>query len=726
MMTGKHDLGSSDSPVNQRYEMQLGDITNADIRQKVETILAFYPSYPLLYLIYVLVRSNRTVKEARDFLEDTHRNQAHCLPVSSITDLEDIKDGVMRCKVEDIRTIAPSVTVWWAFYSLQVCNGDAEFATSLLFENVVDASKDPVAQTAPVSAPYGYLPISSRAMSNMLGKPLVHSQSDSESSVFGCLTPSQPSGNETSHTSRSSIGLSQQAPESLFINISEDEEDSATEKTAATFSASPDSNGQRAVTIGKGKGVAISDPEDYNSDTDMSDIPSFQEKPQAVKDEEKDTKCMFCHKDLRNWLAKSNHESSCRMRTSQTCVECKEEVSRPDIRSQKTGCHGLRASRRDGSEFEDRAASVYSSERTKRSLSRSSDIESNLPTEEELQKVKRMQEVFPHLTVDNCIANLKLNEGNLEEALSTEMDVSAPSEENLDRGSCSQQYNPLKRKLGEPSVERLTKKSRFQDKKEEVLIQPASQWIKSFLDFCQDSTKLTLVHLSHTESRSVPMKLMCDNSEYLKDMINPTGDQAAALKEVNLQDVEPAHFDAIIQFMVCRNVSFGPQPSEVQTVTTIINFIVLAERFKVAGPATIMFEPLEAILKQDRKGPYPRALKVGHVEKIFSTLKDTRHPIRKLFVRASVRFFLIEQSLNNTGEDDSDNEDQIDVNDVGFRNKPAHFAWKLNTDFGAGLLAKLYETFGTGISRPRFPKTRNTRGVATYYTDPFDDSQFTL
>lgn len=218
---------------------------------------------------------------------------------------------------------------------------------------------------------------------------------------------------------------------------------------------------------------------------------------------------------------------------------------------------------------------------------------------------------------------------------------------------------------------------------------------------------------------------MCDNSEYLKDLINPAGGQDAAMKEIELQDVEPALFDAIIQYMVCRNVSFGPQVNEIQTVTTIVNFLVLAERFKVAGPANTLLEPLEAILEQDRKGPYPKALKVGHVHKIFSIFGDTHRSIRKLFVKASVRAFLKEKNENNP-DDYSDTESEVDAKDVSFLNKPAHFAWRLNKDFETALMAKVSETLRNRETRQTYPKSRNTKSLTVYFTDPFDDSQFTL
>ncbi|KAI9650272.1 hypothetical protein NHQ30_000285 [Ciborinia camelliae] len=725
MMAGKLDLGSQDSlsstsspssstlvlrqreeKPNQRYDMQSSDIVDLDIRQKVEAIFPSYPSYPLLYLIYTLIRSNQTVDDARNFLENTHQNRAHDLPITSITNLEDVKDDLMRGKVEDIRTVAPMVTVWWAVYALQVCDGSMDCATGLLFENVVDASKNPAAHMAQVPTAN------------------IHSPSNLDIPTFGCATPSHPSVDGLFHTSLPSIVSLHQTPNSSFINISEDENYSATEDTA-TLSASPDSDNRRAVTIDKGKGVIRSDQSDYNSDVDMNNVLSFEERSQSKKHKKNNSNCKFCGEELQNWLVRNNHEYSCHMRTRQVCVPCKGEVSKLDFRRHESTCNRHRTSRSDGSEFKERDASALSPARTSLSRGSSPDIDSHSLTEEDLRKVERMREVFPRLTVDYSMQALQCCGGDVEEAIILQMDALSSGEEDDDRGLCSQQDLPLKRKSGIPSAERVTKRCRTQVDAGGASLEPAGQWIKKFLSMCPTFT--TLVRLSGTESRAIPTQLMCDNSQYLKDLINLTGNQDATINEINLTDVEPALFDGIIQYMVCRNASFGPQLSETQTITSIVNFIVLAERLKVAGPATTMLPNLEAILKQDHKGPLPpRVLKVDHIHKIFSTLDDSRHPIRKLFVRASVRSFLKEKIDNSTFEDDSGDDNEVEADDIDYRNKPAHLAWKLNQDFGIALLAEVFETTRNRITRPTFPNSKNTKNFSEYFTDPLDDSQFTL
>ncbi|ESZ95342.1 hypothetical protein SBOR_4276 [Sclerotinia borealis F-4128] len=695
-------LRQREGEASRGYDMQFSDIIDVDIRQEVGMIRSSYPSYPLLYLIYVLVRSNRSLDQARDFLENTHRNRAQYLPITSITNIDDVKDDVMRNKVESIRTVAPWVTVWWALYALQVCDGSIDCATSLLLEGAVDASNDPRPQIAPVSGAHVYSPATPTARRNVLGKLPVDLPSDSDSSVFGCTTPSQTSGEESFHTSLSSIEPSHQTPNSPLVNTSEDDKDSTAEETD-TLVASPYFNNRRVVGIDKGKGVAKTEP-DHSSDINMNGVLSFKKGSQAKKNEKQNGDCKFCGKDLGSWLARNNHESSCRRRTRQVCVKCKKEVSKANIRRHESRCDGPRNPRRDGSEFAERDVFMFNSRRKSVSRGSSPSIDSDFPTEEELQKA------------------LQLCDGDVEDAVHLEMEASTSGEEDDDRGSYSQQENPLKRKLGSPS------RSRTQIGDTEAGLQPASQWIKTtFLDLCQNSTNLTLVHLSGTETHAIPTKLMCDNSKYLKDLISPTGDQDAALKEINLLDVEPTLFDAIIQYMVCHNVSFGPQLSEIQAITSIVNFIVLAEKFKVAGPATTMYPTLEAILKQDRKGPHPPSvLKVGHVHKIFSNLDDPHHPIRKLFVRASVRPHIKEKNDNNVILDDSDDEYEVDADDVDFRNQPAHLAWKLNRDFGMALLAKVDQTNRNRERRPIFPNSKNSKSFSEWFTDPLDGSQFTL
>lgn len=242
----------------------------------------------------------------------------------------------------------------------------------------------------------------------------------------------------------------------------------------------------------------------------------------------------------------------------------------------------------------------------------------------------------------------------------------------------------------------------------------------------QNSANLTIVHLSGSESRSVPTQLICDNSTYLKNMIDLTGDGDVP-KKIDLLHVEPGLFDALIQYMVCRDVSFNSRLSQTQKITSIVNFIVLAKELEVSGPATAMLLTLESMLKQERNGPSPpNILKGDHIQKIFSTL-EFGHPIQKLFVRASVRPFL-EYRIDNTSiEEDFDSGSELMPGNIEIsRNKPAHLAFKLNNDFRSALLLKVFETTSTRESRQTFTRSKNPKNSTTWFTDPLDDSQFTI
>ncbi|EDN97988.1 predicted protein [Sclerotinia sclerotiorum 1980 UF-70] len=140
-----------------------------------------------------------------------------------------------------------------------------------------------------------------------------------------------------------------------------------------------------------------------------------------------------------------------------------------------------------------------------------------------------------------------------------------------------------------------------------------------------------------------------------------------------------------------------------------------------------MFQTLEAILKEERKGPYPPSvLKVDHVNKVFLTF-GAGHPIRKLFVRASVRPFLKTKNEDITDEEDSDNNSEVEVGNIeNDGNKPAHLAWKLNNDFAIALLAKVHETTSNRETRPTIKNSRNTKNLSEFFKDPLDSSWFTL
>ncbi|TGO46656.1 hypothetical protein BCON_0313g00040 [Botryotinia convoluta] len=702
-----------------RFDMQISDIIDLEIRDKVAAMLPAYPSYSLLYLAYVLVRSDGISDVAPDLLHDTRQNRGQYLPITYITSLKEIGDVTMRDKVEGIINMAPEVTIWWAFYALQVCDGSFDRAISLLFEGVVDASKDPATQVALVSTRRVSPAIS--PMSRPDESLFVDSSSDSESSFS-----SDTSGNESFKPTLSSPELLHQTPNNLFVDTSDDDKDPKSEEDNATLRASPEYSNLRKPPIDKGKGVDKSDPEDFNSDIEMSNIPPFKESPQAKRHEEQKRNCKFCGTEQKNWLARTSHKKSCRMKTEQICVKCKREVSKSNIRRHEARCDGRQTSRRDGPEYE-----VRDSTRISGSRDSSPDFDSSDSlTEDQLQKVKEMQEYLPRLSVGKCIESLALCDYNVHEAINLERETLTSDDEleNPDvRGSCSRKDVSLKRGLGSTSVERVTKKARIQVGDEDTSLEPASQWIKTtFSGLCQNSANLTIVNLSDSKSRSVPTKLLCDNSKCLKNLIDLTGDEDVP-KEIYLLDIESDLFDALIQYMVCRNVSFGSRVSQTRKITSIVNFIVLANNLKVAGPATTMLPVLERILKEERKGPSPPTiLKGDHVERVFSTL-GAGHPIPKLFVSASVRPFLEHKIDNTSVDEDFDNGSELVPGDIEiYRNKPAHLAFKLNNDFKSALLLKVFETTSTRESRQKYTRSKIPKNPTTWFTDPLDDSQFTI
>ncbi|TGO79692.1 hypothetical protein BELL_0025g00050 [Botrytis elliptica] len=702
-----------------RVDFQISDIIDLELRDKVAAMLPSYPSYSLLYLTYVLVKSNGKSDAARDFLHDTRHNKGQYLPIAYITSLKEIGDVTMRDKVERIINLAPDVTIWWAFYALQVCGGSLDCAIGLLFEGVVDASKDPAIQVALASTRRISPAIS--PMSRLDESLFVDSSSDSESSFS-----SDTSDNESTKPTLSPPELLHQTPNNLFVDTSDDDKDPKSEEDNATLRASPDYTNLRKPPIDKGKGVDKSDPEDFNSDIEMSSIPPFEESPRVKRHEEQNRTCKFCGAELKNWLTRTSHEKSCRMKTKRICVKCKKEVSKSNIRRHEASCDGRQTSRRDGPEYE-----VRDSTRMNASRDSSPDFDlSNSITEDQRQKVKEMQKYLPHFSVDKCIESLALCDYNVEEAIALERETST-SDDELEspdvRGSCSRKDVSLKRGLESTSVERVTKKARIQVGDGDTSLEPASQWIKTtFSGLCQNSANLTIVNLSDSKVRSVPTKLLCDNSKCLKNMIGLTGDEDAP-KQICLFDVEAYLFDALIQYMVCRNVSFGSRLSQTQKITSIVNFIVAADDLEVAGPATTMLPVLERILKEERKGPSPPTiLKGDHVEKVFSTL-GAGHPIPKLFVSASVRPFLEHKIDNTSVDEDLDGSSELVPGDIEiYRNKPAHLAFKFNNHFRSALLLKVFETTSTRECRQNYTRSKNPKNTTTWFTDPLDDSQFTI
>ncbi|TGO65862.1 hypothetical protein BOTNAR_0074g00350 [Botryotinia narcissicola] len=676
-----------------RVDMQISDIIDLEIRDKVAAMLPAYPSYSLLYLTYVLVRKNGKSDAARDLLHDTHHNRDQYLPITYITSLKEIGDVTMRDKVEGIIKMVPEVTIWWAFYALQVCDGSVDHAIGLLFEGVFDACRDPAIQVALASTRRVSPAIS--PMSRPDESLFIDSSPDSDSSFF-----SDANGNESSKPTLPSPELLHPTPNNFFVDSSDDDKDPKLEEEDAILRASPDYSNLRKPTIDKGKGVDKSDPEDLSSDIEMSNIPPFKESPRFKRHDEQNRTCKFCGTVLKGWLARTSNEKSCRMKTKLICVKCKREVSKSNIRRHEASCDGRQTSRRDGPEYE-----VRSSTRVTASRDNSPDFDpSESYTENQLQKVKEMQLLLPRLSFDKCIESLALCDYNVKEAINLERETLTSDEEVDDRGSYRRKNDSGKRGSGSTSVERVTKKARIQVGERDTNLEPASQWIETtFSDLCQNSANLTIVNLSDSK----------------RDEDDP--------KEILLLDIESHSFDALIQYMVCRNVSFGSRGSQTQEITSIVNFILLADDIKVAGPATTMLPVLERLLKEERKGPFPSTiLKGDHVEKVFSTL-GASHPISKLFIRASVRPFLCHKIDNTSIEEEFDDDSQFTPGDIEiYRNKPAHLAFRLNNDFKSALLLKVFETTSTRECRQEYTRSKNPKKPTTWFTDPLDDSQFTI
>lgn len=427
---------------NQRFDMRFSDIIDADIHAKIQALFPSYTTYPLLYLIYVLVRNDRMLDETRDFLRNTRRNWARNLSFTYITNIEDVKDDEIRHKIEEVRKIAPETTTWWALYALQVCDGDTDCALSLLFEGIVNVTQDPLIRVASVSTSPVNSPIRPRSKPDLLGGLSRNSPSDPDSPMLCFTTPNLKIGNESSQTSLPQTQSSPQSPKGSFISISDDEEDFDAEDTT-TLSTSPDPTKIRVTPVDKGKGVDRSDLADYNSDIDMNGVPSF---PQTNTYDKQDSACKYCRR-----IPGESHEFSCR-NGKRVCYKCKGQFCRSGIRRHERRCDGRQTSRRDGSEFEERDTFMQNQARPSVSRGRSPDLDSEPPTEEQLQKAQRMRHFLPHLSVDECIESLKLCDGNIGEAINVEMEVSTSGDENNARGSCSQQGNSLKRKYGSTSV----------------------------------------------------------------------------------------------------------------------------------------------------------------------------------------------------------------------------------------------------------------------------------
>jgi hypothetical protein len=122
-------------------EMNLSEVKDRVLRDKLGELQTEYPLTPLLFLMYTLLKCDQDLECARTYVRE-NKSSIRELTSIQVTNLRAIRNVNIREKVRDI-TESLGTTVWWTVYALRVCNGSVDQASGLLTEGVFDATIDP-------------------------------------------------------------------------------------------------------------------------------------------------------------------------------------------------------------------------------------------------------------------------------------------------------------------------------------------------------------------------------------------------------------------------------------------------------------------------------------------------------------------------------------------------------------------------------------------------------
>lgn len=167
-----------------------------------------------------------------------------------------------------------------------------------------------------------------------------------------------------------------------------------------------------------------------------------------------------------------------------------------------------------------------------------------------------------------------------------------------------------------------------------------------------------LLHLGIDQipRNNVPDNILCDNFPLLKFYIykHRTQECGPINSLIRVPDVQPAAFDLLVQFVSCDDIGLKDDPKE-EKITSILAMIEAARHLQYPLLGSLiarMVSKLESILRSDHL-----ALKAAHIREAYY-LREDGEPIQDLFVKASVRRFMVckDDDFNYQFEDDEDDE----------------------------------------------------------------------
>lgn len=179
------------------------------------------------------------------------------------------------------------------------------------------------------------------------------------------------------------------------------------------------------------------------------------------------------------------------------------------------------------------------------------------------------------------------------------------------------------------------------------------------MKFCSNKNSLLLlfsgprviIHIGDHEYK-LPKALLCEQSPYFQATFEggfkEGEDQSTTLSEED-GVVSPGSFLMLVQWLTSGRVNFGEMEPE-KAITCTIEFVRIADMYKVTGMETLMAERIKAIILAHRADADGRSspphsntdyLTSQHINS--ALLLPEGHPVRRLLVSAVVKGYFLDK-----------------------------------------------------------------------------------
>ncbi|KAK2626634.1 hypothetical protein QTJ16_003809 [Diplocarpon rosae] len=315
------------------------------------------------------------------------------------------------------------------------------------------------------------------------------------------------------------------------------------------------------------------------------------------------------------------------------------------------------------------------------------------------KKIDILTALFPGAGKSRCESELRLAQGNVEEAfedLEDEFGIGGEEAQEIEDGNegededghnsadlkspceyvAPRKSQALKRSADVSDEHRARKRARREhesadEQEENAGLETASQWVKSTLQSNNEGVTIFLDSGPHP----------CRISERLLGKIplfathfDSEGQVAGLDASLRVRNVSEATFDLAMQYAVCHNGRVEPAQATSKSceITALVDLAIFASQVGLRlGPNTSPFMVNLKALLVDHSEP----LLALHISRAFEHLEDG-HRVRSLFVKAAFRSYAIfnisGQHIRRAGSDAEDSEES-DASDPGLNSAQKAF-----------------------------------------------------